>query len=519
MDTETFIDLVTRSRQESTASEFETRIDDQRARLTTTIEEGQLDSPDFGIGMELEVYAVDDSGSLTRLPKSVFEADCEKELGLHNAELNTSPNRLTEGGIESQAAKLRASYESTQAAAAAEDCTIVLDAMWTVPPAEGTQSYLGDIDRQKGVLIAKNMAHSPRYSAIDTEILDKTGGSVSVSVPGADCSFPSILVESLTSSIQPHLQIPETETFPEAYNAAIATLGPVLALSTNSPLLPVDLYDVDDPESLLDETHHELRIDVFEQSINEAWEKVKFPDKLSATTDVIDLLVDDPTVAPFLREWLVEGPRETFADNFWELDHKRGTYWRWLRAVTGGQPVGEGTEQSIRIEYRPIPTQPTVDDIIGMQCLVTGLIRGLLATDHPVTTLDQSTAETAFYSAVKNGIEAELSWITADGEETTDSAVIYDELFEIARRGLDEQGVSDETVDRYLDPIEARWDQRRTPSQWKLDQVQAELSAGATFPEAVSKMQQTYANQSSTGTPFAQWDGSTTYQESQRKSN
>jgi len=502
----TFIELVQQSLSAETATEFTRRIDDQAARLREAITAGTLDSPDFGIGMELEVYAVDDDATLTRLPKSVYEADCDKELGLHNAELNTSPDPLTEAGIESQAEKLRASVGSTRAAARDEDCEIVLDAMWSVPPAEGTDSYFGDVDRQDGVLVANNMAHSPRYSAIDTEILDECGGSVSLSVPGAEVSVPTILVESLTSSIQPHLQIPDAETFPEAYNAAIATLGPVLALSTNSPLLPVDCYDVDDPDALLDETHHELRIDAFEQPINGAWEKVRFPDKIESTTDVVDFLVEDPTVAPFLREWLVDGPRETFADEFWELDHKRGTYWRWLRAVTGGQPVGDGDDRSLRIEYRPIPTQPTVDDIVGLQCLVTGLVRGLLAADHPVRSLAQSTAESAFYSAVRNGIDAELAWITADGEATTDSSSIYAEVFEYARRGLREQGVSTETMDRYLDPIEARWNRRYTPSQWKLDRVRVGLEDGLTFADAVREMQQAYIEHSATGAPFAEWD-------------
>ena len=506
MTQSTFLDLVRQSLSAAAAAEFEQRVDEQAARLREAIADGDLDSPDFGIGMELEVYAVDDDSTLTRLPKPVFEADCDKELGLHNAELNTSPDSLTEAGIDAQADELRASVESTRTAANEAGCEIVLDAMWSVPPAEGTHAYFGDVDREEGVLVANNMARSPRYSAIDTDILDECGGSVSLSVPGAEVSFPTILVESLTSSIQPHLQVPDTESFPDAYNAAIATLGPVLALSTNSPLLPVDCYDVDDPEALLDETHHELRIDVFEQSINGAWNKVRFPDKLDRTTDVVDFLVDDPTVAPFLREWLVDGPRESFADGFWELDHKRGTYWRWLRAVTGGQPVGDGDERSIRIEYRPLPTQPTVDDIVGLQCLVTGLVRGLLAADHPVKTLDQSTAETAFYSAVRNGIDAELAWITADGEETSDSATIYEEVFEYARQGLAEQGVSTATVDRYLDPIEARWDQRRTPSGWKLDRVRSLLVAGHSFPEAVREMQQSYIERSAAGIPFAEWD-------------
>ena len=506
MDHSTFLELVNRSLTPESAAEFDSRVDQQAAKLAERIEAGELNSPDFAVGMELEVYAVDDESTLVELPKSVFEADCEKELGLHNAELNTAPNTLTDEGIDTQADALTASYESTRAAAREAGCEIVLDAMWAVPPAEGTESYFGAVEREDGALIAENMARSPRYSAIDTDILDTAGGSVSLSVPGAEVSFPTILVESLTSSIQPHLQIPDAETFPQAYNAAIATLGPVLALSTNSPLLPVDLYDVDDPETLLDETHHELRIDVFEQSINDAFHKVKFPDKINEATDVLDLLAADDTVAPFLREWLTEGPRETFADDYWELSHKRGTYWRWLRAVTGGQPVGEGDEKSIRIEYRPIPTQPTVDDIIGIQCLVTGLVRGLMAVDHPVAELEQSTAEKAFYSAVEHGIEADLAWITADGEETTDSPEIFAEVFEYARVGLREQGFEASTIEQYLDPIEQRWDRRLTPSQWKLDRVRAELEAGATFENAVRAMQQSYIELSAAGTPFAEWD-------------
>jgi len=506
MDQTTFLDLIHRSLTAETATAFDSRVDQQAAQLANQIAAGELDSPDFGVGMELEVYAVDDEATLVELPKSVFEADCEKELGLHNAELNTAPNTLTEDGIDIQATALQASYESTREAARAAGCEIVLDAMWAVPPAEGTESYFSAVDREDGALIAENMARSPRYSAIDTDILDKAGGSVSLSVPGAEVSFPTILVESLTSSIQPHLQIPDAEAFPQAYNAAIATLGPVLALTTNSPLLPVDLYDVDDPEALLDETHHELRIDVFEQSINQAWHKVKFPDKISETTDVLDLLAADYTVAPFLREWLVEGPRETFADDYWELSHKRGTYWRWLRAVTGGQPVGEGDERSIRIEYRPIPTQPTVDDIISVQCLVTGLIRGLIAVDHPVAELDQATAEAAFYSAVEHGIEADLAWITVDGESTRDSAEIYDDLFAHARLGLREQGFSESSINQYLDPLEARWDRRLTPSQWKLDRVRAELATGKNFPKAVRTMQQSYIEYSTSGTPFSEWE-------------
>jgi len=498
--------LVERSLRGDALAEFERRVDDQAGRLAADLRAGRLDNPGFGLGIELEAYAVDERGRLSRVPDGVFEGPCDRELGLHNAEFNTAAEPFDGDGIAAQAAQLERNVRTARSAADDAGLTFVLDAMWTGPPEEGTREYLSAVEDRGGVTVAENMTPSPRYCAIDNHILRRAGGTVSLSVPGADRAFPTILVESLTSSIQPHVQVPDAASFPEYHAAAIRTLGPVLALATNSPLLPVDLYDPDDPARLLDETHHELRVPVFEQSIDDAWEKVRVPDDLASAADVLDALVADPTCAPFLREWVTDGSRETFEDRFWELDHKRGTYWRWVRAVTGGQPVGEGDRRSIRIEYRPLPTQPTVADNVGLLCLVAGLLRGLVATDHPITTLDRDAAERSFYAAVEDSLDADLAWVTADGDRTTDAEIIYEELFSIARRGLREQGVEAETIETYLDPIEARWADRTTPSRWKLERVRAELNDGLAFEDAVAEMQAEYVRRSAADEPFADWD-------------
>ncbi len=503
-----FAALVERSLRGDALAEFERRVDDQVGRLAADLRAGRLDNPGFGLGLELEVYAVDDRGRLARVPDEVFEAPCDRELGLHNAEFNTAAAPFDDDGIAAQAAQLERNVRSARAAAADAGLDFVLDAMWTGPPEGGALEYLSAVEDRDGVTVAENMTRSPRYCAIDNHILRRAGGSVSISVPGVDCSFPTILVESLTSSIQPHVQVPDAASFPEYHAAAIRTLGPVLALATNSPLLPVDLYDLDDfedPHRLLDETHHELRVPVFEQSIDDAWEKVRVPDDLASAADVLDALVADPTCAPFLREWVAEGSRETFEDRFWELDHKRGTYWRWVRAVTGGQPVGEGDRQSIRIEYRPLPTQPTVADNVGLLCLVAGLLRGLVATDHPIATLDRDAAERSFYAAVEDGLDAELAWVTAEGDRTSDAAVIYEEIFSLARRGLRERGVEPATIETYLDPIEARWADGVTPSRWKLARVREGLDDGLAFEESVAGMQAEYVRRSGADEPFAEW--------------
>ena len=499
-------DLVERSLGDDAHREFDRRVDEQADRLADALRDGRLDNPGHALGLELETYAVDDAGRLTRVPDAAFEAGCDRELGRHNVELHTDPDPFDADGIAAQASKLRGHYRDARRAAEREGTTLVLDAMWTVPPAEGTDAYLGDVREADGVRVAANMTSSPRYHAIDNDVLRRTGGTIDFSVPGVERGFPSVLFESLASSLQPHVQVPDAEAFPRYYNAAIRTLGPVLALTTNSPLLPFDLYDADDPYRLLDETYHELRVPAFEQSINRAWEKVRFPRDIENAADTIDRLVADPTCAPFLREWVHDGARETFADRFWELDHKRGTYWRWVRAVHGGQPVDGGDEWSVRVEYRPLPTQPTVAENVGLLCLVAGLLRGLCTADHPLATLDRDAAKRCFYDAVADGLDADLAWVTADGARTGDKQVIYDEVFEFARRGLREGGVDADAVDAYLSPLEARWRRRTTPSRWKLSKVEAALDAGATFDDAVREMQAEYVRRAKADEPVAEWD-------------
>jgi len=501
------VDLVPRSLSPGTRDTFDSRVVDQASFLREQLARGALDTDGFAIGLELEVYATDD-GRLTRLPDSVFEA-CATELGHHNAELNTDPDPFTTDGIEAQEAALREQWRASQAAAADAGCDLVLDSMWTVGPAEGSYEYLATTEDHDGVSVPTNMRAVPRYWAIDRDCIQKAGGAVDFDVPGASVSFPSILFESLATSIQPHLQIPSAEAFPTYYNAAIRTLGPVLALATNSPFLPGDLYDDEvDPEALCAETHHELRIAAFEQSVNQTDPpKVRVPDDIEDPTDVVDDVLADPVLAPFLSEW-VDGEGETgaFTDNFWEYEHKRGTYWRWLRCVIGGDPVaGLSDERSLRIEYRPIPTQPSIRDIVGFQCLVGGLVHGLVVSEHPLTALDWGAARTYFYDVVEHGLDAEFAWLSADGERTADPTVVFEEVFEYARRGLEDLDVAARTAETYLGPLEARWEARTTPSRWKIDRVRTAIEDGADLVTALERMQEAYRRNSREYETFADW--------------
>jgi len=376
-----------------------------------------------------------------------------------------------------------------------------------VPPGEGAAAYLSATEERDSVVFADNMRQYPRYVAIDNDALAHADGEIPFSAPGVETAFPSILFESLATSIQPHLQIPSADDFPAYYNTAIRTLGPVLALSANSPFLPAEFYDESDPVAVVDETPHELRIAVFEQSVNQTDNaKVRVPQDIDATTDIIDRVLADDPYAPFLRGWLADDDRDTLADRLWEFTHKRGTYWRWLRCVVGGDHIDDANDtHSLRIEYRPIPTQPTVTDIVGLQALVVGGVRGLVAADHPLTTLPWEAAEESFYAAMADGIDAELAWVTADGEQTADSDAVFAELFEYARHGLELSGLSSDAIDNYLAPIEARVAAGLTPSAWKKQQVRERLADGDDFQNAIEGMQQEYIQRSRESDSFAEW--------------
>ncbi|MFB6233518.1 MAG: hypothetical protein ABEH61_04600 [Haloarculaceae archaeon] len=521
--------LVQRSLSADAAESFVERVERQAADLRAAIAAGEFDNEEFAVGLEMEVYAVHAPGHtdgtagtgdggvvtpagaggedrLAPLPGEAFEGPANKELGVHNAELNTDPNVFDADGFADQADAIGDAFERSRADARATGRDLVLDAMWTVGPPGGSDGYLAAVNEHDGVTVARHMRPDPRYVAIDNESLRYGGGSVTFSVPGFERAFPTILFESLATSIQPHLQIPAADDFPDYYNAGIRTLGPVLALSTNSPFLPADLYGDVDPEWLLAETDHELRIAAFEQSVGlSGTPKVRVPRDIDTATDAIDRVVADDVYAPFLREWLDESDRETLSERYWEFRHKRSTYWRWLRCVAGGDPVGSGDERSLRIEYRPLPTQPTIRDVVGLQALVAGLLRGLVAADHPVAELPWEAAEASFYNVVADGLGADLAWLTADGERTGDHAVIFAELFEHARLGLREAGLGSAAVDRYLDPIEARWEAGTTPSVWKIDRVREGLADGRSLTEAITAMQREYVRRSRASESFASW--------------
>jgi hypothetical protein len=497
------------------ADVFQSRVEEDAEVIKSEIDAGTFNNPQAIVGLEYEFYAVADerweAGStadgpqcaLARVPRRLLEhIGFEKELGLHNAEMTTSPQPLNEHGLAAQEAEVRARLAAAQKAVGAEGLRLVSDATWTIPPAgEAARNYLTDSVEDRGVRIATNMSDSARYHAMANS--EQSAGMV-VDAPHVHLEADTVMPESLITSIQPHYQVAHAIDLPTYFRYALRFAGPLLALGVNSPFFPPDLYDDDaTADEILRDAHDEHRVGVFESVLNDdGQEKVRFPRDMETVADAVDRVAADATMVP-----MPVGESDRFDDEFAYFRRKHGTYWRWVRPVFGGPTRSDA---NARIEFRPLPSQPTVRDTVAFQAAFAGLLDSLTTREHPLLGLDWETARENFYTAAHDGLDADLRWITNAGEETTDTEELYADLLDHAEDGLQARGLSEEESATYLWPLRQRARHGVTPASWKREQVRERLDDGDSFEDAVYGMQRAYV-QRQTETliegSFADWLG------------
>ncbi len=479
--------------------QFQQRVAEERALIKSELADGTFDNPQANIGLEYEFYAVTESdadggrtpagqaGQLARVPRRLLSMiGMEKELGLHNAEMCTSPQPFNEYGLTAQQAEVRSRL------AAALDCTrphgmrLISDGLWTIPPeGETAHDYLTATATVDGTIIARNMSDASRYHAMANA--DTTVG-LDLHAPHVSLEATTVMPESLITSIQPHYQIPQAEDLPTYFGYALRIAGPLLAIGVNSPFFPPSLYDDGTTiEDALTDGWDEHRIAVFETVLNDPARpagKVRFPNDIETVEQAVDRIATDPPLVP-----VVSDETGRFDDQFAHFRHKHGTYWRWIR------PVFDGPSRSAantRIEFRPLPGQPTVQDTIAIQAVFAGLMEALPRVEHPIADLDWRTARENFYKAMHDGLDATLTWVTNDGIETYDNDRLYNDLFAHARDGLRSAGVSEGRVQQYLRPLRQRVDQNVSPADWKRARAREAAADGAGLAEAIHTAQRQY---------------------------
>jgi hypothetical protein len=469
------------------AEAFEERAAEEAQFLKSEIHDGTFDNTEAIVGLELELYAVDDrTDALTRVPRHLLElVGFEKELGLHNAEMQTSPQPLNPYGLAAQENELTANLAPALDRLRAKDIRLVCDGIWTVPPTgETATDYLCGCIERDGVRLATNMSDAVRYHAMANSAYEP---GMRIDAPNVSLQAETVMPESLITSIQPHYQVPHAPDLPAYFRYALRVAGPLLAVGVNSPFFPPDLYDDDATDAaVVEEAHMEHRIGIFESVLNSESHapKVTFPPDFETVEDAVDAILADHTIVPMNVD-----RAGRFDDEFGHFRHKHGSYWRWVR------PVFDGATRSAanaRIEFRPLPAQPTLRDAVSFQAVFAGLMKSLPRHEHPVSRLDHETAEANFYAAAREGLEADLTWLTADGERTTATDRLYSELFEYARDGLELGGLTTSEARQYIRPLRERVDRRMTPARWKHDHVAAEVEANTPLGEAIWGMQSRY---------------------------
>ncbi|ELY95959.1 hypothetical protein [Natrialba taiwanensis] len=499
------------------ADGFRERAEADAEVIKEEVEDGVFDNPQAIVGLEYEFYAIkDDDCALRRVPRRLLELiGFEKELGLHNAEMTTSPQPLNVHGLAAQESEVKARLQTALKVTKSDRMRLVSDGLWTIPPeGEDATTYLTDsvertVDSVDGnaqsIRAATNMSDSARYHAMaNTDRADAAG--MRIDAPHVSLRADTVMPESLITSIQPHYQVPHAPDLPAYFNYAVRTAGPLLALGVNSPFFPADLYDDGATAAdILEDGWREHRISVFETVLNDpntGEGKVRFPHDLESVDEAIDRVASDDTMVPMPVE-----AGERFDDQFPHFRRKHGTYWRWVRPVFGG-PTRSAA--NARIEFRPIPAQPTVRDSISFLAAFAGLLESLVQLEHPVHELDWQTARENFYAAMRDGLDAELVWITNDGKETTDTLALYDDLLAHAEDGLTTRGLTDEQAAKYLYPLRRRVRQRVTPARWKREQVRAAVADGADLETAIETMQRRYVDrqrETLLDGSFADWIG------------
>jgi hypothetical protein len=482
-------------------SEFRAQAQADAEVVKSELKDGTFDNHRSIIGLEYEFYAVADGrwrqesedaetgAELVRVPRRLLELiRFEKELGLHNAEMTTSPQPLNAEGLRAQAAGVRSHLLSALQTTRIEGMRLVSDGMWTIPPSgETARGYLTDSVSDDGVRIATNMTDAVRYHAMANG--PNTPSPFALDAPHVTLEADTVMPESLITSIQPHYQVPHASDLPVYHNYALRVAGPLLALAGNSPFFPPDLYDEGvDPETIVAEARAENRIFVFESVLNsENAEKVRFPKDLDTVEEAVDRVATDPTVVPMPVE---RGDR--FDDKFATLRRKHGTFWRWVRPVFDG---ADRSSANARIEFRPIAAQPTVRDSTAFMATFAGLMESLPRNEHPVIDQDWRVARENFYAAAREGFASDQRWITNSGEETTHAETVYDDLFAHAIEGLQNAGCTESTAESYVAPLRARVESGITPASWKRKLVRDRVENGDQLGTAIPAMQRAYVDE------------------------
>lgn len=348
-----------------------------------------------------------------------------------------------------------------------------------------------------------NMTPYPRYYALNEAIIKMRGGGPhEFRIDGHDelvTKHDTVMFESCNTSFQVHYQV-EPKDFAKLYNWAQVITGPVLSVSTNSPLLlghrlwretRIALFQQAADTRNLSEYNRDMEPRVFfgsgwlQKSVMEIFREEIARYRVMISTDI--------------EENAIETLNNGGIPKLRALRLHNGTIYTWNRAcygITDGKP-------HLRIENRVLPSGPTVVDEMANTALWLGLMHGMPKEYEKLhLKADFEIVKGNFIKGAKMGMGSMFRWL--NGKVYSAQELMLKELIPIAKEGLKKAAVKPKDISRYMDIIQERAETGRSGSQWILDSFNS-LKKKGTKDEAIVATTAGIVKRQKTNKPVAKW--------------
>jgi CBS domain-containing protein len=467
-------------------------------RLLTDIEaleqmyrEGAFATDPIHIGAEQEFCLVNDhwepSDQAVEILEAIDEPHFTPELTRYNLEINLDPLPLTGTCFSDMHRQLNMLLDHGQAVAEKFNNNIILTG---ILPTISTQ-----------YLKLEYMTPRERYKILSDAITEVRGSNMELHIKGVDeinLHHDSIMYEGCNTSFQAHLQI-DPNDFANTYNWAQAISGPVLSVSTNSPML------------MGRELWEETRIALFTQSVdtrkstfllNErqprvgfgaAWAEGSPADFFKESIVRFRSLISTEFEPEDSLQQLQQGKTPKLS----ALNLHNGTVYPWNRlcyGATHGKP-------HLRIENRYLPSGPTTSDEIANMVFWVGVMLGRPREwDNIHEKMDFRDAKKNFFNAARYGMAAQFHW----GDKIIPTReLILDYFLPMAYKGLARANVARKDAEHYLGIIERRVS-IQNGSEWMV-KTYRELRKDFNTPEALRRLTASLFDRSFKGYPVDAW--------------
>ena len=429
--------------------------------MSIMLKDGWFENDVVRIGAEQEMVLIDNDTykpapiAVTALEAMSHYEWVESELARFNLEINLEPRPFHGSSLADMEQEIRWKLDAMN---------VVLDDMNASLLLTGILPTLRKYD-----LHISNLTPKKRYKALmDAIHAQNQGRAHQLRLLGIDelsIKHDTPFIEACNTSFQVHLQV-APENFVQMYNIAQALTAPILSIAANSPIV------------FGRRLWHETRIAMFQQSLDtrESHEHMRERSaRVSFGNDwihesILDIYKEDISrFRPLLSSDRTENSLELIrkgevAPKLHALQVHNSTMYRWNRPCYG---ISSNGKPHLRIENRVLAAGPSVLDEMANAALWLGAMKGYQMRVSDVRQLMTfSECKDNFAKAARYGIDTKFSWF--NDQKVGASALILDEVIEVAKEGLRGMQIDSGDIERYMDVIKTRAEKHMTGARWML---------------------------------------------------